>query len=69
MLPVALLVQDSTADTIVPIGGVRRLDEKVKSLYDSFPDKYKFIEYDGRHYVSPKNPELFCPKCNLYCNI
>ncbi|OJU14350.1 MAG: hypothetical protein BGN88_05565 [Clostridiales bacterium 43-6] len=45
MFPTALLVQASTEDTVVPIGGIRRLHEKLEPLYEACPEQYKFIEY------------------------
>ncbi|MGG1555160.1 alpha/beta hydrolase family protein [Paenibacillus ferrarius] len=46
--PVALLVQNGNADPIVPVGGVRKLNEHLKELYKEMPERYRYIEYDGR---------------------
>lgn len=53
MYPTALLVQSSIGDTIVPIGGTRRLDEKLKPLYKDCPENYQFIEYPGLGHDCP----------------
>ena len=43
----ALLIQNGTSDKIVPISGVRKLNEKIKALYADRPEDYKYIEYPG----------------------
>lgn len=53
MAHVRLLVQNGDADTIVPVTGVRRLDEKLRPLYASHPDDYRYIEYPGLGHATP----------------
>lgn len=53
MAHVRLLVQNGDADTIVPVTGVRRLDEKLRELYASHPDDYQYIEYPGLGHATP----------------
>ncbi|MDD4690203.1 MAG: prolyl oligopeptidase family serine peptidase [Eubacteriales bacterium] len=43
----ALLIQNGDADKIVPVSGVRKLNDKIKDLYKDRPDDYKYIEYPG----------------------
>ncbi|MHB1484130.1 MAG: alpha/beta hydrolase family protein [Saccharofermentanales bacterium] len=45
LYPTALLIQNGVKDDIVPIAGARRLDDKLKRLYKSIPEKYILIEY------------------------
>ena len=44
MVHTALLVQNSAEDPVVPVGGVRRLDRKLRPLYDD-SSNYQYIEY------------------------
>lgn len=53
MAHVRLLVQNGDADTIVPVTGTRRLDDKLRELYRSHPDEYRYIEYPGRGHETP----------------
>lgn len=53
MFPTSLLIQSSIEDTIVPIGGTRRLDEKLKPLYERYPKNYQFIQYPGIGHETP----------------
>ena len=46
MAGTALLIQNSAEDRVVPIGGVRRLDRKLRSLYED-KENYQYIEYFG----------------------
>ncbi len=53
MAGTALLIQNSAEDTVVPVGGVRRLDRKLRPLYDD-KGNYQYIEYFGiGHEVTP----------------
>lgn len=60
--PVALLVQNGNADTIVPVDGVRNLDILLKELYKDMPERYRYIEYDGQGHdiriEGGKNPDI-----------
>ncbi len=47
MHPTALFVQSGVEDTIVPVGGTRRLDERLRPLYREHPGDYRYIEYPG----------------------
>jgi hypothetical protein len=40
-----LLVQNGAADEIVPVAGVRKLDERLRELYRALPGRYRYIEY------------------------
>lgn len=53
MAHVKLLVQNGDSDTIVPVTGTRRLDEKLKPLYADRPDDYRYIEFAGRGHETP----------------
>ncbi|MGI6264665.1 MAG: alpha/beta hydrolase family protein [Acutalibacteraceae bacterium] len=53
MAHVKLLVQNGDADTIVPVTGVRRLNEKIAPLYADRPQDYGYIEYPGRGHETP----------------
>lgn len=46
MVKTALLIQNSAADTVVPVEGVRRLHQKLLPLYQNKAD-YQYIEYFG----------------------
>ena len=51
--PSALLIQSSIEDDIVPVTGTRRLNEKLRPMYASCPEKYEYIEYpDIGHVVT-----------------
>lgn len=53
MAHVKLLVQNGEADTIVPVTGTRRLDQKLKPLYAEHPKDYQYIEYPGLGHATP----------------
>lgn len=55
MYPTALFIQCGDEDDIVPVTGPRRLNEKIKDLYKSHPDDYRYVEYAGYgHYAAPE---------------
>ncbi len=47
MPPTALLIQHGDADPIVPVAGVRRLDELLRPLYRDLPGRYEYREHTG----------------------
>lgn len=53
MAHVKLLVQNGNADDCVPVTGVQRLDEKLKPLFASHPEDYRYIEYPGLGHATP----------------
>ncbi len=52
MAGTALLIQNSTEDTVVPVTGTRRLNEKLRPLYKDRSGDYRYIEYKGGHWCS-----------------
>lgn len=53
MPPTALLIQNGVKDNIVPVGGTRRLNEKLEPLYKDMPEKYLYIEYPELEHTVP----------------
>lgn len=52
MAGTALLIQNSMDDTVVPVTGTRRLNEKLRPLYKDRSGDYKYIEYKGGHWCN-----------------
>jgi len=45
MVGKAVLVQNNSKDPVVPVNGVRKLDQNLKGLFFEAPDRYSYIEY------------------------
>lgn len=53
MAHTALLIQNSASDTTVPVTGTRRLDEKLRPMYEG-SDNYMYLEYAGLGHECPQ---------------
>lgn len=53
MAKTALLIQNCNDDDVVPVSGVRRLNERLRPLYGD-NGQYMYIEYKGGHNCSPE---------------